>query len=94
MKVLETRNLRGLTDAPGRATGRPILKGDALLAAGTVNQIRLTGGPIEGHLLNFEPTANEYVRTHLLGEIFERDNLDWQSRELATVGMLSTISGA
>lgn len=30
---------------------------------------------------------------HLFGDIFERDNLDWQSRELATVGMLSAIPG-
>jgi len=30
----------------------------------------------------------------LFGDIFERDNLDWQSRELATVGMLSALPGA
>ena len=26
-------------------------------------------------------------------DIFERDNLDWQSRELATVGALAALSG-
>jgi len=35
-----------------------------------------------------------YLRAHLFGDIFERDNLDWQSRELATVGMLSALPGA
>lgn len=30
----------------------------------------------------------------MFGDIFERDNLDWQSRELATVGMLSALPGA
>jgi 4-carboxymuconolactone decarboxylase len=30
----------------------------------------------------------------LFGDIFERDNLDWQSRELATVSMLSALPGA
>jgi 4-carboxymuconolactone decarboxylase len=30
----------------------------------------------------------------LFGDIFERENLDWQSRELATVGMLSALPGA
>ncbi|MFZ5936788.1 carboxymuconolactone decarboxylase family protein [Pseudomonas sp. HS6-2] len=29
----------------------------------------------------------------MLGDIFERDNLDWQTRELATVGMLSPLIG-
>lgn len=41
-----------------------------------------------------EWVANEYLRTHLFGDFFERDNLDWQSRELATVGMLSALPGA
>lgn len=94
MKVLEARKQRGIQDAPGSAPSRPIPKGDALLAAGTVNQTRLSGGPVEGPLFDFAPTANEYLRAHLFGDIFERDNLDWQSRELATVGMLSALPGA
>lgn len=49
---------------------------------------------MEGPLFDFAPVANEYLRTHLFGDIFERDNLDWQSRELATVSMLSALPGA
>lgn len=30
----------------------------------------------------------------LFGDIFERDNLDWQTREVATVSMLSVLPGA
>ena len=55
----------------------------------TANQTKLSGGPVEGPLFDFAPTANEYLRTHLFGDIFERDNLDWQSRELATVAALA-----
>ena len=40
------------------------------------------------------PAIDAYLKTHLFGDIFERDNLDWQSRELATVGMLSALPGA
>ena len=94
MKVLEARKQRGIQDAPGSAPSRPIPKGDALLAAGTANQTKLSGGPVEGPLFDFAPTANEYLRTHLFGDIFERDNLDWQSRELATVGALAATPGA
>jgi 4-carboxymuconolactone decarboxylase len=82
---------------PGRAGPRarpcPIPKGDALLAAGTANQTKLSGGPVQGPLFDFAPAIDEYLKTHLFGDIFERDNLDWQSRELATVGMLAALPG-
>ena len=94
MKVLDARKQRGIQDAPGREPSRPIPKGEALLAAGTANQTKLSGGPVGGPLFDFAPTANEYLRAHLFGDIFERDNLDWPSRELATVGMLSARAGA
>ena len=93
MKVLEARKQHGILDALGSAPSHPIPKGDALLAAGTANQTKLSGGPVEGPLFDFAPTVNEYLRAHLFGDIFERDNLDWKSRELATVGMLSALTG-
>lgn len=93
MKVVEARKQRGVQDAPGRAPSRPIPKGDALLAAGTANQTKLSGAPVQGALFDFAPVANEYLRTHLFGDIFERDNLDWQSREVATVSMLAALPG-
>ena len=94
MKVVEARKQRGIQDAPGREPGRAIPKGDALLAAGTANQTRLAGAPVKGPLFDFAPVANEYLRAHLFGDIFERDNLEWQSREIATVSMLAALQGA
>jgi 4-carboxymuconolactone decarboxylase len=94
MKVVASRKERGIMDEPGHEPSHPIPKGDALLAAGTANQTRLAGAPVSGPLFEFAPVANDYLRTHLFGDIFERDNLDWQSREIATVGMLSTLHGA
>ena len=93
MKVLDARKQRGIDDAPGNAPGRPIPTGEALLAAGTSNQTKLSGGPVKGQLFEFAPAIDEYLKAHLFGDIFERDNLDWQSRELATVSMLSALSG-
>jgi 4-carboxymuconolactone decarboxylase len=93
MKVLASRKERGIDDAPGQAPSHDIPTGEALLAAGTANQTKLSGGPVKGALFDFAPTANEYLRTHLFGDIFERDNLDWQSRELATVSMLAAMPG-
>ncbi|MBK0026244.1 carboxymuconolactone decarboxylase family protein [Stenotrophomonas sp. S48] len=93
MKVADARKQRGIQDDPGREPRKPIPTGDALLAAGTANQTTLAGGPVSGPLFDFAPQANLYLRTHLFGDIFERDNLDWQSRELATVSMLAAMSG-
>ncbi|WP_156362465.1 carboxymuconolactone decarboxylase family protein [Xylophilus sp. Leaf220] len=94
MRVLEARKRRGLQDAQGQAPGRAIPRGEALLAAGTANQTRLAGAPVTGAVFEFAPAIDEYLKTHLFGDIFERDNLDWQSREIATVSMLSALQGA
>lgn len=94
MQVLESRQQRGIADAVGALPSRPAPKGDALLAAGAANQTRLSGGPVKGALFDFAPAVDEYLKTHLFGDIFERDNLDWHSRELATLGMLSALPGA
>jgi xanthine dehydrogenase YagR molybdenum-binding subunit len=48
MKVLEERKQRGIQDAPGREPSRPVPTGDALLAAGTANQTKISGAPVSG----------------------------------------------
>ena len=93
MTVLETRKRRGVRDLDGAAPSRPLPKGEALLLAGTTNQTKLVGTPVRGPLFEFAPVIDEYLKTHLFGDIFERDNLDWQTRELATVAMLSSLAG-
>lgn len=94
MKVLDERKQRGIQDSPGREPSRPIPKGDDLRAAGTANQTKLVGRPVTGAVQDFAPAIAEYLQAHLFGAIFERDNLDWKNRELATVGMLSALPGA
>lgn len=93
MAVVHARKQRGIEDAPGREPGRAIPTGDELLAAGTANQTRISGAPVKGPLFEFAPVINRFLQTHLFGDIFERDNLDWQSRELATVGALAATPG-
>lgn len=93
MKVLDARRHRGIEDAPGREPSRTIPIGEALLAAGTANQTKLAGAPVKGPLFDFAPAIDQFLKTHLFGDIFERDNLDWQSRELATVGALAALDG-
>jgi quercetin dioxygenase-like cupin family protein len=93
MNVVEARKQRGIQDDPGREPGRVIPVGDELLAAGKANQTRIAGAPVQGPLFDFVPVINQYLQAHLFGDIFERDNLDWQSRELATVAALAVTPG-
>lgn len=93
MKVLQARRQRGVQDAPGREPVAPVPTGRELLAVGTANQTKLLGGSAEGPLFEFAPAIDEYLKTHLFGDIFTRDNLDWQNRELATLGVLAALQG-
>ena len=92
MKVVAARKQRGVVDVQGQEPGT-VPKGDALLAQGTANQTQLSGGPVTGPLFDFAPAIDEYLKTHLFGDIFARNNLDWQSRELATLGILAALPG-
>ncbi|MCU0918783.1 MAG: carboxymuconolactone decarboxylase family protein [Burkholderiaceae bacterium] len=93
LKVVEARKQRGIQDAPGQEPGRPVDIGAVLLAAGKANQTEISGGPVQGPVFDFAPVINQFLQAHLFGAIFERDNLDWQSRELATVGALAATPG-
>ncbi|WP_422506054.1 carboxymuconolactone decarboxylase family protein [Stenotrophomonas sp. GZD-301] len=93
MDVVRAREAQGIATAPGRSPTGQAPVGDALRAVGTANQTRISGGPVTGPVMDFAPIINQYLQTHLFGDIFERDNLDWQSRELATVGALAAMPG-
>lgn len=93
MKVVEARQQRGIKDAPGREPTRVAPTGEALLAVGKANQTRISGGQVQGPVFDFAPVINQFLQAHLFGDIFERDNLDWQSRELATVAALAATPG-
>lgn len=94
MQKVEMRKAQGYVDEPGPEPAHEIPKGDDLRATGTANQTQLVGQPVQGAIFDFAPAIGEYLQSHLFGAIFERDNLDWKHRELATVGMLSAIPGA
>ncbi len=80
---------RGNKDVQGVFPG-PVPKGKSI-DFGTVNQTKLCGAPVKGPLFDFAPAIDEYLKAHLFGDIFARDNLDWRTRELATIAMLAAI---
>lgn len=93
LKVVEARKERGIQDATGPEPHTSIATGDALIAKGKANQTEISGGAVRGPVFDFAPIINQYLQAHLFGDIFERDNLDWQSRELATIGALAAMPG-
>lgn len=93
MKVVEARKQLGIKDVEGKEPVAPIPVGDELRRVGTANQTKISGAPVQGPLFDFAPVINQFLQTHLFGDIFARDNLDWQSRELATVGALAATPG-
>ncbi|MDX1802611.1 MAG: carboxymuconolactone decarboxylase family protein [Alcanivorax sp.] len=93
MTVREERRQQGIEDTVGDEPNQPIPSGDELLARGTATQTQLAGGPVSGPLFDFAPAIDNYLKTHLFGDIFARDNLSWRDREIATIAMLAALSG-
>ena len=69
--------------------GGSFVLGDKALEIGTANQTKLCGGPVKGVLFDFHPQLDEYLKTHLFGDIFARDILDWRTREIVTIAALA-----
>lgn len=56
-------------------------------------QTKLIGQPVTGPLYAFAPAIDRFLKAHLFGDIFQRDVLTWQERELTTVAALANIEG-
>lgn len=92
MSVVQEREAKGIRDLPGKLPG-PAPAGKSI-EFGTVNQTKLCGRPVKGALFDFAPAIDEYLKAHLFGDIFRRDNLDWKTREIATIAALAVLPGA
>lgn len=90
--VLKERKQRGINDPAGREPS-PLPVDRNRRQFGTDNQTKLIGMPISGGLFEFAPAIDQYLKEHLFGDIFGRDNLDWKTRELATISALASLSG-
>jgi len=90
--VLNERKAKGIDDAEGRGPS-PLPTNRSSLEFGTENQTRLIGRPVAGSIYDFAPAIDQFLKAHLFGDIFQRDNLDWKSRELATIAILASIDG-
>jgi quercetin dioxygenase-like cupin family protein/alkylhydroperoxidase/carboxymuconolactone decarboxylase family protein YurZ len=88
--VLDERRRKGIADSVGREP-TPMPAGKSSVELGTEIQTRLVGGPAQGRYLAFSPAIDAFLKGHLFGDILGRDNLDVQSREIATISALATL---
>lgn len=88
-QVLADRKTKGITDKEGKEAD-PLPKDFDALKEGTVVQARLSGAPFN---YTFAPATDYYLKAHLFGDIFARNNLTFPERELVTVSALSGIEG-
>jgi alkylhydroperoxidase/carboxymuconolactone decarboxylase family protein YurZ len=90
--VLEEREQKGIKDELGKEPS-PMPANKSSIELGTEIQTRLIGAPATGKYITFAPGIDKFLKGHLFGDIFGRDNLDFQSREIATISALASMEG-
>lgn len=88
-KVLEKRRAAGIQDNPGKDAD-PLPADYDALKQGTAVQTQLTGQPFN---YAFVPATDYYLKAHLFGDIFARNNLSFADREIVTVCAISALPG-
>lgn len=88
-QVLAERKAKGIRDKEGKEAD-PLPDDFDALKEGTAIQTKLSGAPFD---YTFAPATDYYLKAHLFGDIFARNNLTFPERELVTVSALSGIKG-
>jgi quercetin dioxygenase-like cupin family protein len=92
MAVLEERESQGIKDEIGKEAS-PLPANKNSIELGTEIQTSLVGAPVTGGVYTFAPVIDQFLKGHLFGDIFGRDNLDYQRREIATIAALANMEG-
>ena len=91
MSVVDERKKNGIKDIAGKEPA--VLKNKNMLILGEANRDKLTGRKIAGGIYDFAPVIDQFLKEHLFGAIFSRNNLDWKTRELVTIAALAAMPG-
>lgn len=92
MATIDERQSKGIYDPEG-VEPSPLPTDKTSLELGTEVQTRISGGPVKGGVMDFAPAIDYYLKAHLFGDIFGRDNLKETDREIATLSALSALEG-
>ena len=88
-RVIGDRQAKGVKVIMGE-DANPLSEEYDALKEGTRVQTQLVGKAFE---YEFAPATDYYLKAHLFGDIFARDNLTYADRELVTVSALSGLEG-
>ncbi len=88
-KVIADRESQGRKTDSGREAD-PLPAGYDALKQGTRVQTQLSGAPFN---YTFAPQTDYYLKAHLFGDIFARNNLSFADREIVTVSAIACLPG-
>lgn len=88
--LLDERKAKGIIDEVGK-DATPLPADANIRELGTANQTTVIGRPASGPVYEFAPVIDTFLKEHLFGDIFSRDVLGFQERELATVSALASL---
>ena len=92
MGVIQEREAKGIKDEIGKEAS-PLPTEKSRIQLGTEIQTKLLGAPATGAIYTFAPAIDAFLKDHLFGDIFGRDNIDFQSREIATISARANMEG-
>ena len=95
MAVIDERKGKGITDKAGNEPS-PVKDDQNKYTRGAAILEKLTGAPQDAPLTGyaaFAPVIDTFLKEHLFADIFERDVLTYDERELITVSALSSLGG-
>jgi alkylhydroperoxidase/carboxymuconolactone decarboxylase family protein YurZ len=95
MAVIDERRAQGIEDEPGKEAS-PLPTDMDKDEYGARVRARLAGWdmiPPPGGYQLFAPIIDTFLKEHLFADIFARDILDFQSRELVTIAALASMTG-
>lgn len=88
-QVLDERAKNGIHDEVGREA-TPIPQGTDMMALGTKVQTQLAGALVN---IKVSPAIDEFLKTHLFGDLFARDIFSYEDREIITIAALASMEG-
>lgn len=95
MAVMDERKAKGIKDEMGKEAS-PLPVDMTKNEYGAKVRAKLAGQeviPPPGGYQLFTPVIDTFLKEHLFADIFARDILDYQSRELATISALASMTG-
>lgn len=87
--VLNEREARGIHDEVGQEA-TPIPNDTDMMALGTKVQTQLAGARVN---IKTSPAIDQFLKTHLFGDLFARDVLNFKDREIVTIAALASMQG-